>query len=526
MKLLCSIPLFLFRSSEAWIAIDLRLSPGASRSSVAPSGLGGSLSKSGVSLAESSGGSGVLVEDRLLPRCLEVGKLVEIPLCLADDGDGDATRYSYYKFHAMWLRDACRDSDSIVPGERNLKATPVGPLSHVDPTLLAAQSAEWEGDDELIVTWNDASPNIRTSRFTTGFLTRYAPLVAQRSSEDEHGSSTTTATTRIESSYWCKEYDIPKWLEPYTGFPDAPAPTGFEAWNEAEEGGDQFRRFDHGTVMTENAAVLDVIHELLNGKGVALIDNVPDTIDATELTTFIQHCLGGLQKDPTRAEANWKIVHTPGAASISYDPAKRLYQHTDSSIPPHGIPALVLSMHYVQGYGANTLTDGYAVAEQLRQVNPHGFQLLCEYGYDGERDFAASRADSTQTIAKGLVVPRKHPIFVTDRDGSNNVCRLQYNEVFRIPLTLPFDVFPDWFAAFSQFVQLLHEREVTVDMQENTILLMNNWRVLHGRAGNRASPDRHVVGGTILRESVYSRAMQLARHLRIQQETDSGVPSE
>jgi len=171
-------------------------------------------------------------------------------------------------------------------------------------------------------------------------------------------------------------------------------------------------------------------------------------------------------------------------------------------------------MHYVKGYGANTLTDGYAVANQILERNPKGYQLLCEYGYDGERDFAASRADSTQTIAKGLVIPRKHPIFVTDDVNNSNICRIQYNEVFRMPLTLPFDVFPDWFAAFSQFVEMLHEQEVTVDMKENTILLMNNWRVLHGRAGGRASPDRHLVGGTILRESVYSRAMQLARYLR------------
>jgi len=427
-----------------------------------------------------------------------------------------------YKFHAMWLRDACRDENAIVPGERNLRATPVGPLSHVDPTQLAAESASWNIDgkkNELVVTWNEASANIRQSRFTKEFLEKYAPIVAQSDEDDE-------VVTSIPSSdnNWSTEYDIPTWLEPYTGYPDARAPTDYLAWDDTNPS-KGFRRFDHKMVMTNDTVVLDLIRELLHGKGVALVDNVPDTEDASELTHFVQHSLGGLQKDPTRTEANWKIVHKPGAASISYDPSKRLYQHTDSSIPPHGIPALVLSMHYVQGYGANTLTDGYAVAQQIRETNPQGYQLLCEYGYDGERDFAASRADSTQTIAKGLVIPRKHPVFVVtnqnqedDHENDNMLCRVQYNEVFRMPMTLPFDVFPDWFAAFSQFVQLLHEQEVTVDMNENTILLMNNWRVLHGRAGNRASPDRHVVGGTILRESVYSRAMQLARHLRGQRD--------
>jgi hypothetical protein len=34
-------------------------------------------------------------------------------------------------------------------------------------------------------------------------------------------------------------------------------------------------------------------------------------------------------------------------------------------------------------------------------------------------------------------------------------------------LTLPFDIFPDWFAAFSKFVKLIHDREVTVPMEAN-----------------------------------------------------------
>lgn len=222
---------------------------------------------------------------------------------------------------------------------------------------------------------------------------------------------------------------------------------------------------------------------LLVGKGVALVDNVPETDNASELITFIQHSLGGLQKDPTRDEPNWKIVHQPSAAaSISYDPAKRLYQHTDSGVPPHGIPGRALAMHYVEGYGANTLTDGYSVANYMKETDPKGYELLSTYGYDGERDFAASRVDSTQDIAKGLLIPR--PIFINDEHS--HIVRLQYNEVFRMLLTLPFDIFPDWFAAFSKFVKLIHDREVTVPMEANSILLMNNWRVLHGRAGGRA----------------------------------------
>ena len=51
-------------------------------------------------------------------------------------------------------------------------------------------------------------------------------------------------------------------------------------------------------------------------------------------------------------------------------------------------------------------------------------------------------------------------------------------------------------------------------MQKGKFFLMNNWRVLHGRAGGVASSDRVLVGGTITRESIYSQARRLLRERR------------
>ena len=72
--------------------------------------------------------------------------------------------------------------------------------------------------------------------------------------------------------------------------------------------------------------------------GCVIIDGCSDE-DAGEsaLHHLADTAFGGLQKDPTRDIANWKIVKKEGATSISYDSLKRLNQHTDSSIPPHGI---------------------------------------------------------------------------------------------------------------------------------------------------------------------------------------------
>jgi alpha-ketoglutarate-dependent taurine dioxygenase len=96
-------------------------------------------------------------------------------------------------------------------------------------------------------------------------------------------------------------------------------------------------------------------------------------------------------------------------------------------------------------------------------------------------------------------------------DDNGDLVRIVYNEVFRTPLTLPFDVFSPWYAAFNKFVTLIHseEFETTVEMSAGRFLIMHNWRVMHGRAGNRASSTRTVVGGTVTREGFFSRATQL-----------------
>jgi hypothetical protein len=60
-----------------------------------------------------------------------------------------------------------------------------------------------------------------------------------------------------------------------------------------------------------------------------------------------------------------------------------------TSIPPHGLPALCLLMHYASGTGTNTFTDGFAVGRQLEREDPEGYALLAKYGYDAERDAGA-----------------------------------------------------------------------------------------------------------------------------------------
>eukprot|EP00316_Scyphosphaera_apsteinii_P004387 CAMPEP_0119313676 /NCGR_PEP_ID=MMETSP1333-20130426/29989_1 /TAXON_ID=418940 /ORGANISM="Scyphosphaera apsteinii, Strain RCC1455" /LENGTH=483 /DNA_ID=CAMNT_0007318573 /DNA_START=83 /DNA_END=1534 /DNA_ORIENTATION=+ len=418
------------------------------------------------------------------------------------------------RFHSLWLRDACRDEMHVVQdaGERLLTATPVGP-SGVCPDRLRASSAELSdpGGSELRVIWNadsilpsrDSELDPPTaSTFQANFLRSYAEVVAE----------TIEPSTLSDGVAASLLKDDLAWLRPFSGFKDTPAQPAEEMhlWR---NDGTVLPVYDYYDVLdVQSTANLRMLQDMVRF-GAVIIDGCT-TPGVEALHHFADTALGGLQKDPTRPESNWKILKKDGATSVSYDHLKRLNQHTDSSIPPHGLPALCLLMHYADGSGTNTLTDGFAVANQLRDEDPDGYELLAAYGYDGERDFVASRVDSTQTFNRGLVVSTQFPLL--QLDGSDNLKRIQYNEVFRMPSTLPFHVFPHWYAAFNRFVELVHsdEFERKIPMHKGRFLLMHNWRVLHGRAGGMASSNRVLVGGTITREAFYSQARRLTREQR------------
>lgn len=418
---------------------------------------------------------------------------------------------SAYRFHALWLRDACRDSAHVddVSGERILTVSPVGP-DGFSPAGLQAVGAELDdAGSELKLWWNDDVSTTAASTFSARFLRSYADAVA----------------LSLEKAPAVDD-GVPdlSWLAPYSGFPDAPAPRAEQMalW---EADGVAFPTCEYEEIMSKPEVQLAALKDLLR-IGAVVVDGCP-TPGVPALHAFTDEVLGGLQKDPSRDEPNWKITKKAGATSISYDHLKELNLHTDQSQPPHGAVGLVLCMHYAQGSGANTLADGFAVAEALRAEDPEGFRLLCEYGWDAERDLLASRVDAAQTLTRSGLVSTQPRLLQTDRTGA--LVRVQYNEVFRMPLTLPYDVLPQWYAAFHRYVELAHSPRFQrrLEMKKGRFLVMNNWRVLHGRAAGAASADRTLVGGTITREAVYAKArlleQQLAGRHTTAQEAEVGI---
>jgi len=409
------------------------------------------------------------------------GKRVQVRFC-----DG-----SMFEFHGLWLRDACRDSNvvSAAAGERYLSRIVFE--TGGDGSVAEAQLV----DEGLKVSWAMEGEEMKTvhSIFSSEFLRLYAPVAGKH----------------LEGATDHPSKESFKWLEPYTGFQHAPAPSMDlkKLWKNKNLP-DQFQHRDTTSCMSDPEANLELLQCLMK-HGVVILDDVPPAPDASVLLKFAYDCLGGMQKDPARDEPNWVIQKKDAAQSVSYAQEKRLNNHTDQSVPAHGIPALLLVVNYIEGTGVNTLVDGYAVAEALRERDPDAFRLLSTYSNSQERDFVRSRVDSVQEGTQSLLIQTKQPIIQTNIDGE--IIRLQYNEVFRTPSTIPFDKFEDWYRAYLKFNDMIHgeEFQVEVPVGKGQMLLLDNWRVLHGRAGGKSSPSRKIMGGTVVREAFHSKATQL-----------------
>ena len=401
-----------------------------------------------------------------------------------------------YRFHSEWLRDACRDDTyvAIAAGERRLGKIQ---LFMEESSYIKAAEAKIEEDGTMSILFDNGDKCLYAAEMLAAFATGGAA---------KHISGPTIRNKDVE------------WVKPFAGVPDAPAPSTLNLWRGAT--GEEIPVMQWTDVMTPEGN-LQMLKHLLAGPGaVRVVTKGMSEAGVATLHKFIDYTCNGLQKDPSRAEANWLIEKKESAASVSYNPSTRLNNHSDQSLPNHGIPALLLTMHYVAGWGCNTFVDSFAAAEDLRSEDPQAFRLLSTYGNDQERDLLASRQDAKQGHTASLCLTSAAPIIQLDSQGG--VKRIQYNEVFRTPLSVPFEHFKAWYAAYRKFGRMLeseaYEREML--MGTGDIMILNNWRVLHGRAGARdgtdigkISHDRCLVGGTVTRENAFSRVRALLKEV-------------
>lgn len=224
--------------------------------------------------------------------------------------------------------------------------------------------------------------------------------------------------------------------------------------------------------------------------GLCLVTGTPPTAGATdELLRRAAHARSTILG--TFWENSGDLAVGDGVA-----PSVELRGHTDGT-SSHDAPGYRLE-HCISATGTGgdtTLVDGFAVARRLESEAPELFELLSTLAVPGRL-----RRD-------GVDLQSTRPVFRHDHTG--RLVQVSFNNYERAPFLLDDHDMVEFYDAIRLFDEVTNEPSMQWRhvLQPGEALLVDNWRVLHGRAA--FTGERRVCGGYLNREDVESRLRTL-----------------
>jgi trimethyllysine dioxygenase len=192
--------------------------------------------------------------------------------------------------------------------------------------------------------------------------------------------------------------------------------------------------------------------------------------------------------------------------------------HTDNTYfsEPSGLQCFHL-LHHTQGQGGQSLfVDGFNVAKQLLSESPLAFQVLSEF-----RVSAHSAGDSQVHLRP--LPSSGHPILNLD-PRTKELWQVRFNNDDRSVVGLPpaastktnndYKQVLEFYRALSEWTRLLRspKNELWLQLSPGTLVMFNNWRVLHGRSSFTGS--RRLCGCYIGMDDFQSRLRVLSSSRR------------
>ena len=311
------------------------------------------------------------------------------------------------------------------------------------PEELAVTSASVTDEGGLELRWGDDE---HLSKFESGWLRRYAVPVA----EDEGARP----TTRLWNSDLIKR--IP--------------------------------RFVHAEVMRNDEGLHAWLDALVT-EGVAIVEDTPNSDkEVLRVATRIAY------PRPTNFGLHFEVRSERAPINNAYT-SLPLTNHTDlvNWEQPPGFQFLHC-LHNEASGGESTLADGYCVAETIRTRDPETFQVLStipvDFRYhDEDRDLRA-----------------RAPIIGLDYDGKLRHIRFNFG-IFAVQ-ALPAEQQSSLYVAYRKFAEMLQSPEFVIRfrLEPGEVLVIDNWRVLHGRGGfDPSTGKRHLQGTYVDRDELFSR---------------------
>lgn len=267
--------------------------------------------------------------------------------------------------------------------------------------------------------------------------------------------------------------------------------------------------FDYQDVFHEDEALLACTQQLKT-LGVALIDNASK--DRESFRALVSR-IGPMRQryHPTNIFTLDTTDNVAKKVQHSYQLPK-LRNHTDlTAYDIQGGVQFLQCMQYdnaqKRGEGSSTLVDGFKIAEVLRNENPEFFELLSqEYIPTGRRRMMVEEAlkerDQNGKIYEWEAYRKNHVINV---DKNGHIYQVRYNHNTRTPLDISPDKIKPMLAAYQAFSTLLESPEYNAEflLKPGQVLIVNNWRILHGRTAIVTPTIQRVLLGAYVEEETF-----------------------
>ncbi|KAJ3188306.1 hypothetical protein HDU85_005457 [Gaertneriomyces sp. JEL0708] len=225
--------------------------------------------------------------------------------------------------------------------------------------------------------------------------------------------------------------------------------------------------------------------------GIGFVDNVPITPEATEQLgrriAFIRETHYGTFWDFTSDLAHGDTAYT----------SLGLPAHTDTTYftDPIGLQLFHLLEHDGTG-GEQIYVDGFNVASQLKEKHPWAYDIL-----SNTRISAHSAGDASTLLEPSFARP-----IINHDPTTGRLYQVRFNNDDRSVFNhLSADQVRDYYAALKEWTSLLRspKNEIRVRLRPGRAVIMDNWRVLHGRAA--FTGHRRLTGAYINMDDYRSR---------------------
>ena len=249
----------------------------------------------------------------------------------------------------------------------------------------------------------------------------------------------------------------------------------------------------HAAMLSEESTLREFL-ERVERDGFCFVEGVPATPEATcavaRRIAYVRETIFGGYWDFTANLEHKDTAYT--AAAIG--------PHTDGtySLDAPGYQMFHCLAAECTG-GENVLIDGFRIAEIMRRDHRDAYRLLTEVAIPGQY----------QDYDRGIHLIARRPLFRLNAAGE--LVQVSYNNPDRAPFLLPPEGLKALYAALATFARLCADPALQYRRRllPGSVLLFDNWRVLHARDAYRGY--RRLAGVYLNKEDVESR-LRVLRH--------------